>query len=87
MLKISLGQDLGQGKTQTVTQTPKRRKAGSTERVFMDGYEKELEMWQRKDITTDAELDDALNAFGIAFACHFGKINKNRRLFFQYIRY
>ena len=33
----------------------------------MGGYEKALELWRRKNITTDAELAEALNAFGIAF--------------------
>lgn len=32
----------------------------------MGGYERALELWKRKNITTDAELAEALNAFGIA---------------------
>ena len=44
----------------------------------MGGYERALELWRRKNITTDAELAEALNAFGIAFAYHSGKIeNEN----------
>ena len=44
----------------------------------MGGYERALELWKRKNITTDAELAEALNAFGIAFAYHSGKIeNEN----------
>ncbi len=35
-------------------------------------------MWRRKNVTTDAELAEALNVFGIAFAYHSGKIeNEN----------
>ena len=40
----------------------------------MSGYERALELWRRKNITTDAELAEALNAFSIAFAYHSGKI-------------
>jgi Fic family protein len=37
-----------------------------------------LELWRRKNITTDAELAEALNAFAIAFAYQSGKIeNEN----------
>ena len=44
----------------------------------MGGYERVLEWWRRKNIATDAELAEALNAFGIAFAYHSGKIeNEN----------
>ena len=43
----------------------------------MGGYEKALELWRRKNITTDAELAEALNAFGIAFAYHSGKIEND----------
>lgn len=44
----------------------------------MGGYERALELWRRKNITTDAELAEALNAFSIAFAYHSGKIeNEN----------
>ena len=43
----------------------------------MGGYEKVLELWRRKNITTDAELADALNAFSIAFAYHSGKIEND----------
>lgn len=40
----------------------------------MGGYERALELWRRKNITTDAELAEALNAFSIAFAYHSVKI-------------
>ncbi len=44
----------------------------------MGGYEKALELWRRKNITTDAGLAEALNGFSIAFAYHSGKIeNEN----------
>lgn len=44
----------------------------------MGGYERALKLWRRKNITTDAELAEALNAFGVAFAYHSGKIeNEN----------
>lgn len=44
----------------------------------MGGYEKRLKLWRRKYITTDAELAEALNAVGITFAYHSGKIkNEN----------
>ena len=44
----------------------------------MGGYERALELWKRKNITTDAELAEELNAYGIAFAYHSGKIeNEN----------
>lgn len=40
----------------------------------MGGYEQALELWRRKNITTDAELAEALNAYSVAFAYHSGKI-------------
>lgn len=44
----------------------------------MGGYERALELWRRKHVTTDAELAEALNAFSITFAYHSGKIeNEN----------
>ncbi len=44
----------------------------------MGGYEQALELWRRKNISTDVELAEALNAFGVAFAYHSGKIeNEN----------
>ena len=44
----------------------------------MGGYERALELWRRKNIATDAELAEALNAFSITFAYHSGKIeNEN----------
>ena len=42
--------------------------------VAVGGYERALELWRRKNIATDAELAEALNAFGIAFSkgyCEF----------------
>ena len=44
----------------------------------MTSYEKALDLWHSKNITTDAELAEALNSHSIAFAFHSGKIeNKN----------
>ena len=43
----------------------------------MGGYEKSVELWRRKNITTDAGLAEALNVFGIAFAYHSGKIEND----------
>lgn len=43
----------------------------------MGGYERALELWRRKNITTDAELSEALNSFSIAFAYHSGKIEND----------
>lgn len=40
----------------------------------MTDYEKALELWQRKHITTDAQLAEALNGYSIAFAYHSGKL-------------
>lgn len=40
----------------------------------MTDYEKAVALWQRKKITTDAELAEALNSHSIAFAYHSGKI-------------
>ncbi len=76
---IGLGQNLGQGATQTVTHTPKGHNgADSIGRLTMGGYERALDLWRSKNITTDADLAEVLNAFGIAFAYHSGKIeNEN----------
>lgn len=43
----------------------------------MTGYEKALDLWHSKNITTDAELAEALNSHCIAFAFHSGKIENN----------
>ena len=43
----------------------------------MGSYERALELWRRKNITTDAELAEALNGFSIAFAYHSGKIEND----------
>ena len=39
----------------------------------MTNYEKAVDIWQQKNITTDAELAEALNGHSIAFAYHSGK--------------
>ena len=44
----------------------------------MSNYEKALELWHRKNITTDAELAEALNGHSIAFAYHSGKLENER---------
>lgn len=43
----------------------------------MGGYERVLELWRCKNITTDAGLAEALNGFSIAFAYHSGKIEND----------
>jgi Fic family protein len=48
------------------------------ERDCMTDYEKAVVLWRQKNITTDAELAEALNGHSIAFAYHSGKIeNEN----------
>lgn len=43
----------------------------------MGGYERALDLWRRKNISTDAELAKALNSFSVAFAYHSGKIEND----------
>ena len=44
----------------------------------MTDYEKAVALWRKRNITTDAELAEALNGHSIAFAYHSGKIeNEN----------
>ena len=40
----------------------------------MTRYEKAVALWQRREITTDAELAEAMNGHSIAFAYHSGRI-------------
>lgn len=44
----------------------------------MGQYEKAVELWQQKNITTDAELAEALNGHSIAFAYNSGKIENDK---------
>lgn len=44
----------------------------------MTNYEKAIALWQQKNITTDAELAEALNGHSIAFAYHSGRIENER---------
>ena len=44
----------------------------------MTNYEKAVSLWQQKNITSDAELAEALNGHSIAFAYHSGKIENER---------
>lgn len=44
----------------------------------MTDYEKAVALWQQKNITTDAELAEALNGHSIAFAYHSGKIENEK---------
>lgn len=44
----------------------------------MTDYENALTHWQEKNITTDAELAEALNSHSIAFAYHSGKIENEK---------
>ena len=43
----------------------------------MTMYEKAVELWKQKNITNDAELAEALNGHGIAFAYNSGKIEND----------
>lgn len=43
----------------------------------MTGYEKALAVWRKKNISTDAELAEALNGHSIMFAYHSGKIEND----------
>ncbi len=43
----------------------------------MTEYEKIVAMWQKKQITTDAELAEALNGHSIAFAYNSGKLEND----------
>lgn len=47
----------------------------------MTEYEKAVALWQRRKITTDAELAEALNGHSIAFAYHSGKLENERITF------
>lgn len=44
----------------------------------MDQYHKALALWQKKNVTTDAGLAEALNGHSIAFAYHSGKIENEK---------
>lgn len=44
----------------------------------MTDYEKAAALWRRKNITTDAELSEALNSHSISFAYHSGKIENEK---------
>ena len=44
----------------------------------MTNYEKAVALWQRRDITNDAELAEALNGHSVAFAYHSGKIENEQ---------
>ena len=44
----------------------------------MTNYEKAVAIWQRRDITNDAELAEALNGHSVAFAYHSGKIENEQ---------
>ena len=40
----------------------------------MTQYEKAVSLWRRKNVTTDAELAEAMNGHSIAYAYHSGKL-------------
>ena len=44
----------------------------------LTGYEKAVALWHKRKITNDAELAEALNGYGIAFAYHSGKIENDQ---------
>lgn len=45
---------------------------------MMERYEKAVALWQKKQITTDAQLAEALNGHSIAFAYHSGRIENEK---------
>ena len=47
----------------------------------MTPYEEAVSLWRQKNITTDAELAEALNGHSIAFAYHSGRIENERITF------
>ncbi len=47
----------------------------------MTRYEQAVALWQRRSIRNDAELAEALNGHGIAFAYHSGKLENERITF------
>lgn len=44
----------------------------------MTDYEKAVAIWQKKNISTDAELAEALNGHSISFAYHSGKMENEK---------
>lgn len=44
----------------------------------MDNYERAVDLWRQKKITTDAQLAEAMNGHSIAFAYHSGKIENEK---------
>ena len=44
----------------------------------MTDYEKAVALWQKRNITNDAELAEALNGHSVAFAYHSGKIENEQ---------
>ena len=44
----------------------------------MTNYEKTVALWQRRNVTNDAQLAEALNGHSIAFAYHSGKIENEQ---------
>lgn len=44
----------------------------------MTDYEKAVALWQKRNISTDAELSEALNGHSISFAYHSGRIENER---------
>lgn len=44
----------------------------------MERYEKAVALWQKKQISTDAQLAEALNGHSIAFAYHSGRIENEK---------
>lgn len=44
----------------------------------MTDYEKAVAIWQKRNISTDAELAEALNGHSVSFAYHSGRIENDR---------
>ena len=49
----------------------------------MTTYEKAVSWWQQKNITSDAELAEALNGHSVTFAYHSGKIENERITYYD----
>ncbi len=49
----------------------------------MNRYQQAVALWQRKRVTNDAELAEALNGYSIAFAYHSGKIENEQITYYN----
>ena len=49
----------------------------------MTDYELAVDLWQRRKISSDADLAEALNGHSIAFAYHSGKLENDRITYYD----